>query len=226
MRCDRRRPCVLSIRQKAPPAFVGYEPAGETRVEHRAGQQLQMGIARERCRSLARSDAVAVLVDREDGHLQTVDQTSQPRLSFGVLGVVVRQFLKVEESTFERPLYASGRRDECIHFADQHVDFRKMREEGHASSCTSAAGLRRLERRRKHHDRNVRRTRPFRQPLENIERIGLIGSPPLGDPGRALEVRILAFKRWLASIGVDNVLVDGVIVSEAIYLTDPDGLGI
>lgn len=44
-----------------------------------------------------------------------------------------------------------------------------------------------------------------------IERIGLIGSPPLGDPGRALEVRILAFKRWLAGLGIENVLVDGVI---------------
>ncbi len=44
-----------------------------------------------------------------------------------------------------------------------------------------------------------------------VERIGLIGSPPLGDPGRALEVRILAFKRWLAGLGIENVLVDGVI---------------
>ncbi|PZS01214.1 MAG: hypothetical protein DLM69_05200 [Candidatus Chloroheliales bacterium] len=44
-----------------------------------------------------------------------------------------------------------------------------------------------------------------------IERIGLIGSPPLGDPGRALDVKILAFKRWLASLGIENVLVDGAI---------------
>jgi hypothetical protein len=44
-----------------------------------------------------------------------------------------------------------------------------------------------------------------------IERIGLIGSPPLGDPGRALGVKMLAFKRWLASLGIENVLVDGVI---------------
>jgi hypothetical protein len=45
-----------------------------------------------------------------------------------------------------------------------------------------------------------------------IERLGLIGSPPLGDPGRAVETRIFAFKRWLASQGIENVLVEGVIV--------------
>lgn len=44
-----------------------------------------------------------------------------------------------------------------------------------------------------------------------VERLGLIGSPPLGDPARAVETRIFAFKRWLARQGIENVLVDGVI---------------
>ena len=108
------------------------------------GQQLQTGVARERRRPLARRDAVALLVDRQDGDLQTVDQVAQTRLPFGVRRVVPRQFLDIEESAFERPLRSRRRRDERIHFADQHVVLGGMRQERHASGFARAARLGRL----------------------------------------------------------------------------------
>ena len=99
---DGGHPGGLPVRQKAPPPCVRHVPGDEPDFEHRPGQQLQTRVAGQRGETLARGDAVAVLVHCENGDLELIDEAPQLRLAFGVRAVVPRQFLQVEEAAFER----------------------------------------------------------------------------------------------------------------------------
>ena len=141
-------------RPESPASLCRTACRRRTPSQRLSSQQLHTGVARELRRALTRGDAMALRVDREDGDLQTIDQVAQTILPVAVGRVEPRQFLNIEQSTLERALRTRRRRDERIHFTDQHVDVC-----GCARTITPPAARARrggrVQRRREHHDRNV-----------------------------------------------------------------------
>ena len=114
--------------------MAGDEPG----LEHGSGQQLQTGVAGQRGQALAGSDAVAVLVHRENGDLELIDEVPQLRLAFSVRAVVPRELLQVEEAAFERARPTRRADDERIHLADQRLDVAGIRRDGDAAQGAHA----------------------------------------------------------------------------------------